>query len=125
MEIALILMGIALIGLLIWVWRLYDQTDSLLDQMISLAQHSVDRENWENEVFQKIDIKYEKTTKGLEAVNEDIRKLTDKIEEFNDLTADSLQAQIDSEKAWAEGVRAIAGYGMSIPTINTRGLGNE
>ena len=59
------------------------------------------------------------------AIHNRVEILKGKVEEFSDLADESVRAQIDSEKAWAEGVRAIAGFGASIPTLNTKGLEHE
>lgn len=128
MNIAIICLAVAFAGVLIWCYHLNGQVDELIDMMTDMAMHVTEREDWENDVFEKIDRKIGDNndySKRLDAVNEELRKLTDKVEEFDGLSADSIRAQIDSEKAWAEGVRAIAGYGMNVPKIDTKGLSNE
>lgn len=146
MQIPMILLGVAFLGVLIWCFILSHQIDNLVEVLADLALHCKEREDWENGTFEKhakrldeaqktasyvdLDIKniLEKETaqeQSLGAVNEEIRKLAARVKDFEDLSADSIQAQIDADRAWAAGVRAIAGYGKDFPTIDTRGLGNE
>lgn len=51
-----------------------------------------------------------------------IDALSEKLEEFNELASESVRAQIESEKAWAEGVRAITSFGADIPALNLKGI---
>jgi len=135
MNIAIICLAVAFAGVLIWCYHLNGQVDELIDMMTDMAMHVTEREDFENKTFERHDRRIEAVEKEneaiknlserLEAVNEELRTITDKVKEFDGLSADSLRAQIDSEKAWAEGVRAIAGYGMNVPKIDTRGLSNE
>ena len=128
MNIAIICLAVVCVACLIWCYHLNGQVDELIDMLTDMALHVTEREDWENDVFEKIDRKIGDNndySKRLDAVNEELRKLTGKVEEFDGLSADSIRAQIDSEKAWAEGVRAIAGYGMNVPKIDTKGLSNE
>jgi len=55
-------------------------------------------------------------------LKEDFEDLKKKQEEFDQLADESIRAQIDSEKAFAEGVRAITAYGAEVPMLNTKGL---
>ena len=135
MNIAIICLAVAFVGILIWCYHLNGLVDELIDMMTDMAMHVTEREDWENKTFEKNDRRIEAVEKEndeigtlatrLEAVNGELRTITDKMKEFDGLSADSLRAQIDSEKAWAEGVRAIADYGMNVPKIDTRGLSNE
>lgn len=128
MNIAVICLAVAFAGVLIWCYHLNGQVDELIDMMTDMALHVTEREDWENKTFEKHDRRIEKTenlSERLEAVNEELRTITDKMKEFDGLSADSLRAQIKAEEAWADGVRAIAGYGMNVPKIDTRGLSNE
>lgn len=62
--------------------------------------------------------------KRLLQLKEELEDLRKKQEEFSQLADESVRAQIDSEKAFAEGVRAITAYGAEIPMLNTKGLNN-
>lgn len=135
MNIAIICLAVAFAGVLIWCYHLNGQVDELIDMMTDMAMHVTEREDWENKTFEKHDRRVEAVEKEneaiknlserLEAVNGELRTITDKMKEFDGLSADSLRAQIKAEEAWADGVRAIAGYGMNVPKIDTRGLSNE
>lgn len=135
MNIAIICLAVAFAGILIWCYHLNGQVDELIGMITDMAMHVTEREDWENKTFEKHDRRVEAVEKEneaiknlserLEAVNGELRSITDNITELNGLSADSLRAQIDSEKAWAEGVRAIAGYGMNVPKIDTRGISHE
>lgn len=135
MNIAIICLAVVCAACLFWCYRLYGEIDDLLDMLTDTAMHISEREDWENKTFEKHDRRIDTVEKEneaiknlserLEAVNGELRTITDKVKEFDGLSADSLRAQIDSEKAWADGVRAIAGYGMNVPKIDTRGLSDE
>lgn len=128
MNIAIICLAVAFVGILIWCYHLNGEIDDLLDMLTDTAMHISEREDFENKTFERHDRRIEKTenlSERLEAVNEELRTITDKMKEFDGLSADSLRAQIKAEEAWADGVRAIAGYGMNVPRIDTKGLSNE
>lgn len=135
MNIAIICLSVAFAGILIRFYHLNCRVDELIDMITDMAMHVTEREDWENKTFEKHDRRVEAVEKEneaigtlatrLEAVNGELRTITDKVREFDGLSADSLRAQIKAEEAWADGVRAIAGYGMNVPKIDTKGLSNE
>jgi hypothetical protein len=66
-----------------------------------------------------------KVDKRFNYVKEQMQEIKKAQEAYDNLADESVRAQIESEKAWAEGVRAIANFGASIPSLNTKGLENE
>lgn len=66
-----------------------------------------------------------KVDKRFNYVKEQMQEIKKAQEEYSNLADESVRAQIESEKAWAEGVRAIANFGASIPSLNTKGIENE
>ena len=72
-----------------------------------------------------VDETVKKLRRRVKRLEEKVEALEKQQAEYESLADESVRAQIDAEKAWAEGVRAIAGYGASIPTLNTKELGNE
>lgn len=135
MNIAIICLAVVCVACLFWCYHLNGEIDDLLDMLTDTAMHISEREDFENKTFERHDRRIEAVeeeneaiknlSERLEAVNEELRTITDKMKEFDGLSADSLRAQIKAEEAWADGVRAIAGYGMNVPRIDTKGLSNE
>lgn len=118
MTAAVIILAAALVGVVIYARSLDNAINAILDQIADTAQ---------NEAEFRRGLKKEMTKlHAFCADNEKaVKELAKKQDEFDKLADESVRAQIESEKAWAEGVRAIAGYGASVPTLNTRGIGNE
>lgn len=118
MTIAIICLAAAIIGTLIYVRCIDNAVNAILDQLAATAQ---------GEAEFRAGLKKEMTKlhSFCEGNAKDVRDLKKKQKEFEDLADESVRAQIESEKAWAEGVRAIAGFGAEIPTLNTKGLTRE
>lgn len=118
MTIAVIALAVALVGALYYIRCVDNAVDAILDQLAATA---------DNEQGFRRELKKEMTK--LHSLADEAAKrcndLSKKQKEFEDLADESVRAQIDAEKAWAEGVRAIASYGVDIPTLNTKGLNHE
>ena len=136
MTIAIIALAIGFAGVAVYAHSLERKIESIYSRLAKTAN---------NEAGFRADLKKEMTKlhvyceenhariKELDKRVEDyngatlkaVASLGKKQKEFEDLADESVRAQIESEKAWAEGVRAIAGFGADIPTLNTKGLNNE
>lgn len=157
MKIAVILLALAAIAELVWIYILNGAVSGIYDRLIEVGKE--DKEFWreaQKEISKVHSYSEENAadirklrrrlrevgegTKNLEndlqtflvrqdkklsLFREEIEELKKKQTEFDELSEESVRAQIESERAWAEGVRAIAGFGGSIPTLNTKELENE
>lgn len=145
MEIAIILLAFVLFGALIAAFMTVKKFDGVIDSVADLALHVTDREDWENGTFEKqaerlddiddtlcnLDGDQEQTEIAVGELREELAKLEAKLEklaqrmdEFDDLAEESVQARINADKAWAAGVQSLASYGMNIPRLNTEDLNN-
>ena len=94
-------------------------------RMIHVAMEVAQYKDWADKTLERLDKRIEDNATGLKALNEAHCTMQKKFEEIDDLTAESLKAQIDADKAWADGVRALSSYGANIPSIKPGGLNNE
>lgn len=150
MKIAIILLAVCCAALAVCVRILFGRIEELLDRLTDVVQNEVEFRKGEQkemskihdfatdnaEALRRVRRKVKELGEGTKAMEkeyaghiEDIYKQLNEIkknqEEFEELDKESIRAQIESEKAWAEGVRSIANYGATIPTLNTKGLENE
>ena len=146
MEIAIILLAFVMFGALIAAWLTVRKFDGVIDSVADLALHVTDREDWENATFEKhadrlddidetlcnldgdqetVEIAVGELREELAELVKKLNELARRMDDFEDLADEGVQARIDADKAWAEGVRSLASFGQSIPTINTRSLNNE
>lgn len=131
-KISIILLAIVCAGLVVYLMLLRRKIDELFDILTHTASSFNEFEKGDKKELSKIhsyvtdvDESLKKTRRRLKKAEEAIAELQKQQKEFEIIADESVRAQIDSEKAWAEGVRAIAGYGASIPTLNTKELDNE
>lgn len=94
-------------------------------RMIHVAMEVAQYKDRADKTLERLDKRIENNATGLKALNEAHCTMQKKFEEIDDLTAESLKAQIDADKAWADGVRALSSYGANIPSIKPGGLNNE
>lgn len=125
MEFTLIVVIVALVASIVVNIILNHKLEECYDMIIHVATEFAAYKDWCDKTFERLDRRIEENTKGLKALNEDICTMQKKFEDIDDLTAESLKAQIDADKAWAEGVRALSSYGANIPSIKPGGLNNE
>lgn len=118
MTIAFAILAACLIGVLCYARYVDGQVDSILTILAETSLKEKDFRSGLKKEMTKLHAYCEENEKKL-------AELEKKQEEFSQLADESVRAQIDAEKAWAEGVRAIAGFGASIPTLNTKGIENE
>lgn len=143
MKIAIIAFAVAICVLGTWIYILSRRIDELMDRLTTVVQNEVEfRKEEKKEVSKIYDFAQEnaeairKLRKRVKAIGEGTKEMEEKIgkelealkekqKDFEDIADESVRAQIDAEKAWAEGVRSIANFGASIPTLNTKVLENE
>lgn len=157
MKIAIILLAVAAVAELVWIYILNGAVGGIYDRLIEVGNE--DKEFWKEakremskihsfasdnaDDIKKLRRRLKETGEGTKEIAKNIERLelrTDKKfdvlkgkmedlekkqQEFDELADESVRARIDSEKAWAEGVRAIANFGAEVPHLNTKGLENE
>lgn len=115
MIYANIVLSIVLGGALYLIYRLNKKVNVLLDR-VTAASYAV-----------------AELKKGVAAAlaehekknSEDMKELHDRMKEFEEAGLENLRAQAAAEKAFADGVQEIMGFGANIPKLKTGGLKNE
>ena len=125
MTIAIIALTIGFVGVAVYARSLEKRIESILTRMAKTANNEASFRGELKKEMSKLHSYCDETRKMSNALKSEIVTVKKKQKEFEDLADESVRAQIESEKAWAEGVRAIAGFGAEIPTLNTKGLNNE
>lgn len=125
MVIAIIALTIGFAGVAIYAHSLEKRIDKILARLAKTASNEAGFRGDLKKEMSKLHAYCDENRKGINALKNENATLKKKQKEFEDLADESVRAQIESEKAWAEGVRAIAGFGAEIPTLNTKGLNNE
>jgi chromosome segregation ATPase len=145
MEIAIILLAFVMFGALIAAWLTVRKFDGVIDSVADLALHVTDREDWENATFERhaerlddidetlvdldgdqetVEVAVGEVREQLAALVAKLNELAKRMDDFEDLADEGVQARIDADKAWAEGVRSLANYGMNVPKLTTEDLNN-
>lgn len=139
MKIAIVLLGVVCVVLCIVCWQAKKKCAEILDMLTDLALHTTEREDWENETFERHDHRIEdaqnladEATRNCKAASEKaealcarVDELAKRMDEFNELTAEAVKAQMDADLAWAEGVRSITSYGSAVPRLDVESLIHE
>lgn len=125
MTIAFWVLVVAVIGALIYIRCVDNAVNAILDQLAATALNEKDFRGGMKREMTKLHSFNKDNHSEISELKKKIAELEKNQEEFSQLADESVRAQIESEKAWAEGVRAIAGFGANIPTLNTKGIEHE
>lgn len=63
---------------------------------------------------------FAKTGKRAAEITEEVNELKDRMTDFEKAGLENLKAQTEAERAFAEGVQNIVGFGAAVPTLNTK-----
>ena len=124
-QIAIAVLGVCMVAIIGTVLGVRHSMEMYSEMLAELALHFTEYKDWADKTLERLDKRIEDNATGLKALNEAHCTMQKKFEEIDDLTAESLKAQIDADKAWADGVRALSSYGANIPSIKPGGLNNE
>lgn len=125
MKIAVILLAVVCAALTFALWGIVRRVTRFYDIVSNQAHDDVEFRRGLKKEMSKLHGLASDAVVKVEKLEARMKELEKQQAEFSELADESVRAQIDSEKAWAEGVRAIAGFGASIPTLNTKGLEHE
>lgn len=139
MEIAIVLLGMVCVVLCIVCWQTEKKFANIVDMVTDLALHTTEREDWENQTFERHDHRiedaqnladeakrnYEAAKKQAETLCVRTDELAKRMDDFDELASEAVKAQIDADRAWADGVRSITSYGDAVPRLNMESLKHE
>lgn len=139
MEIAIVLLGMVCVVLCIVCWRTEKKFANIVDMVTDLALHTTEREDWENATFEKHDRRIDGVQDAVKIAKAEVGEakaqaaqlcvrtdeLAKRMDDFDELASEAVKAQMDADRAWADGVRSITSYGDAVPRLNMESLKHE
>lgn len=139
MEIAIVLLGMVCVVLCIVCWQTEKKFANIVDMVTDLALHTTEREDWENATFEKHDRRIEGVQDAVDIEKAEVGEakaqaaqlcvrtdeLAKRMDDFDELASEAVKAQMDADRAWADGVRSITSYGDAVPRLNMESLKHE